>query len=284
MGGGFFLTIYKKSTGKVETLNAREVAPQASTTNMFVGEPQVTGIRLLYTKDILFFPLIVHIITNCYRSVAVPGELKGIWELHQRYGTLPWRTLIQPTIDLCRNGHSVSQYFADILKYFENVIKNQTGLAEVFINPETNLVWKKGDFIKRSILADTLEIIADEGVDTLYNNGTVAKLLVNEINEMGGILTVEDLMNYTVRWEDSISTTFMDHTVHTVPLPASGSVLILILNILNGFLPSTKNVTFYQRFVESFKFAYAKRTELADYRYAPEAFEVSLSCAIEHRP
>lgn len=52
LGGGFFLTVYTKSTGKVETLNAREAAPQAATPNMFEGEAKVTGIRLLHD---LFF-------------------------------------------------------------------------------------------------------------------------------------------------------------------------------------------------------------------------------------
>lgn len=160
------------------------------------------------------------------------------------------------------------------MKQRENIIKSQPSLAEVFINPETNAVWIEGDKIRRPKLGDTLELIAEEGVDTLYNNGTVARMLVSEIQELGGIITMEDLMDYTVRWEDSISTTFMDNTIHTVPLPASGSVLILILNVLNGFLPNIRNLTFYQRFVECFKFAYAKRTDLADYHYAPEAYDV----------
>lgn len=208
------------------------------------------------------------------RSVAVPGELKGIWELHQRYGTLPWKTLVQPSIDLCRNGHKVSRYFSDVLKVRESTIKSQPSLAEVFINPVTNAVWIEGDIIRRPKLGDTLELIAEEGVDTLYNNGTVARMLVGEIQELGGIITMEDLMDFRVRWEDSISTTFLDNSIHTVPLPASGSVLILILNVLHGFLPNVRNLTFYQRFVECFKFAYAKRTELADHHYAPDAYEV----------
>lgn len=204
----------------------------------------------------------------------MPGELKGLWEFHQRYGTLPWRTLIQPTIDLCRKGHYVSKFFSDVLQLLESDIRKDPGLSEVFLNPETNAVWKAGDYVKRLKLAETLEIIAEEGADTLYNNGTIAKLLVNEMQEMGGIITMEDLNNYFVRWEEPISTTFMNNTIHTVPLPASGSVLILLMNILNGFLPSTKDITFYQRFVESLKYAYAKRTELADYRHSPEAYKV----------
>lgn len=145
--------------------------------------------------------------------------MKGIWELHQRYGSLPWRTLIQPSIDLCRNGHFVSRYFGLVLKTSESTIKSEKSLAEVFINPETNSVWVEGDIIKRPKLADTLELIAEEGADTLYNNGTLAHMLVDEIQELGGILTVKDFTDYTVRWEDSISTTFLNHTIHTVPLP-----------------------------------------------------------------
>ncbi|KAJ6638687.1 Scoloptoxin SSD14 [Pseudolycoriella hygida] len=252
LGGGFFLTIYTKSTGKVETLNAREVAPKAATEDMFVGETTVTGIR----------------------SVAVPGELKGMYELWKRYGKLPWKTLVQPAIDLCRNGHVVSRYFGDVLKAREATIKREISLAEVFINPETDAVWVEGDIIQRPKLAETLELIAEEGEDTLYNNGKLSQILVNEIQDLGGIITMEDFMDYNVRWDDSISTQFMNHTIHTVPLPATGSVLILILNVLNGFLPFVRNLTFYQRFVECFKFAYAKRTELADHYYAPEAYEV----------
>lgn len=194
--------------------------------------------------------------------------------MHQRYGSLPWRSLIQPTIDLCRNGHVVTEYFGTVLKIGESTIKSQPSLAEVFINPESNEVWVAGDVIQRPKLAETLELIAEEGEDTLYNNGTLAQLLVNEIQELGGIITMEDFLNYQVRWEDTISTTFSDSTIHTVPLPGSGSVLIMILNVLNGFLPLVKNLTFYQRMVECFKFAYAKRTELADHYFSPEAYEV----------
>lgn len=194
--------------------------------------------------------------------------------MHQRYGTLPWKTLIQPAIDLCRNGHLVSRYFAYVLQLRESIIRDHPSLAEVFINPATNSVWIEGDVIKRPKLGDTLELIANEGVDTLYNNGTVAQLLINEIQELGGIITMEDFMDYNVRWEPSISTNYLNHTIHTVPLPASGSVLILMLNVLDNFLPFVKNITFYQRLVECFKFVFAKRTDLADHHYSPEAYEV----------
>lgn len=78
----------------------------------------------------------------------------------------------------------------------QSSIESQESLAEVFIDPKTNSVWLEGDIIRRPKLAETLELIADEGADTLYNNGTLSQMLVNEIQELGGILTVEDFIDY----------------------------------------------------------------------------------------
>lgn len=96
LGGGFVMTIYTKETRKVDTLIARERAPAAATETMFNGMPeeasQVGGL-----------------------SIAVPGELAGLWELHQKYGVLDWADLIEPTIKLCEEGHVMSSYLYNIL-------------------------------------------------------------------------------------------------------------------------------------------------------------------------
>lgn len=96
LGGGFVMTMYTKETRKVETLIARERAPAAATEVMFNGMPeeasQVDGL-----------------------SIAVPGELAGLWELHQKHGVLDWAELIEPTIKLCEEGHLMSSYLYNIL-------------------------------------------------------------------------------------------------------------------------------------------------------------------------
>ncbi|KAJ6638689.1 Scoloptoxin SSD14, partial [Pseudolycoriella hygida] len=242
LGGGFILTIYTKSSGKVESLTARETAPSAATVDMYVNKT-VTG------------PL----------AIAVPGELKGYWELHKKYGRLSWASLIDPTIELCRRGHVVTSYLARILGPREELIKSTPSLAEVFINPATGHVWQENDVIKRIALAETLETIANEGVDTLYNNGTIAKKLIAEIQELGGILTIEDLMDYKVRWQDpEASRIVQNYTMYTNPLPATGLLLTFMLNVLGSFAPTNSLVTSYHRIAEVFKFAYAERTELGD--------------------
>lgn len=247
LGGGLVGTIYEKATGKVETIVARERAPLASMPLMF--ENVTSGI-------------------NGILSIAVPGALKGYAEMHSKYGRVPWKVLIQPTINLCRSGHKVTKYFAFLLRVREQKIFASPSLREIFVNPKIGRVWKFGDTIKREKLAETLEIIAEEGVDSMYSvNGTIAKRLIQEFKELGGIITMDDLTGYKTVWQKPISTTLRGNfTLNTVPLPASGMILSFILNILNGFEPEMSALYLHQM-AESFKYAYAKRSHLGDEIY-----------------
>lgn len=253
LGGGFLLTIYTKATGKAESLISREVAPKAADRDMYVNDTSVQGVR----------------------AIAVPGELKGYWALHERYGRLPWAELVQPSIDLCRKGHVVTGYLSRILSTRSQLIKDTPSLAEIFVNPVSGEVWQEGDLIKRPKLADTLEIIAREGVDTMYNNGTVAQLLLNDLRELGSIITADDFLEYEPRWQEpEVSQIINNQTLYTPPLPGSGILVAFMMNILNGFLPD-KSSTSFHRIAETFKFAYAKRSDLGDAAFLPGIETVS---------
>lgn len=128
-------------------------------------------------------------------SIAVPGELRGYWYAHQRYGKLPWKDVVQPTIDLCKKGHLVTEFLARMFLSRDSRIRSDKGLTEVFINPETNATYTEGQYLKRLKLADTLEIIAVEGADAIYN-GSLTEELVQDIQSAGGIITKSDLNNY----------------------------------------------------------------------------------------
>ncbi|CRL08032.1 CLUMA_CG020993, isoform A [Clunio marinus] len=244
LGGGFLLTIYIKETGTVETLNAREVAPKLATPDMFVNDSSAS--------------------VRGGKAVAVPGELKGLWELHQKYGKLPWAELVQPSIKLARDGHVVSPYLQNIFSRNENSIRNEPTLKEIYINPLTNRSYALNEYIKRPKLAETLEIIAREGADAIYGRGSLAIGLINDIRERGGIITDEDLLDYQVRWRYPVSTTLNDNsTFHTFPLPSNGAITPFILNLLKDYDLKHDSLS-YHRIVEAFKFAYAKRSLLGD--------------------
>ncbi|XP_055301023.1 scoloptoxin SSD14-like isoform X2 [Sitodiplosis mosellana] len=252
LGGGFVMTIYIKEANKVETLIARDVAPLAATEEMFVNTTVTGG-----------------------KAVAVPGELMGYYELHQKYGKLNWSDLFDPTIELCRKGHMVSPYLANILKKNKKKVEDSPTLAEVYIDPTTNDVYKEGDYITRNKLADTLEIIKNEGVGAIYNNGSIGRAIIEDIQDAGGIMTIEDLMQYKVRWETPISVKVMGNkTLHTLPLPGSGAMVAFIMNVLNDYLPRQESVVSMQRIAEVFKFAYAERTKLGDGRFYENALKV----------
>lgn len=244
LGGGFLATMYIREHKKFETLNSREVAPKLANSTMYVNDPlgsQTGG-----------------------KAVAVPGELRGLWDLHQKYGKLPWKDLFEPSIELCREGHVVSVYLDNIFSRNEQSLFEEPSLREIYVNPMTNRTYRLGEKIKRLQLAKTLEIIADEGVDSIYGGGSLAKLLIKDIREKNGILTEEDLLDYRARWRPPVSSMMKDnYQMSTIQMPSSGALIIFIMNLLSDY-ELKHDALSYHRIAEAFKFAYGIRTHLGD--------------------
>ncbi|XP_050350816.1 glutathione hydrolase 1 proenzyme-like [Nymphalis io] len=247
LGGGFLATVYDASSGRVRVLNARERAPAATREDMYTNASSTVG----------------------GLAIAVPGELRGYGALHREYGRLPWGDLIRPTAELCRQGHRVSQYMGRVLKSYSSRIHAEPSMSELYVNPETKEVWNEGDLIREPTLARTLDVIAEEGPEAIHN-GSLTEALVRDIRNFGGIITEDDLRNYQVEWQEPIAVPLSeDHTLYSVPLPGSGSVLAFILNMLRDWVGSGTDVAYgtnlyWHRVVETFKYAYAKRTGLGD--------------------
>ncbi|KAJ8923081.1 hypothetical protein NQ315_001633 [Exocentrus adspersus] len=258
LGGGFLLTIYNKTTGEVWSLNARETAPGASTANMFNGNSTLSQ--------------------RGGTAVGVPGELLGYWYLYQKFGgNLPWKDLVEPTINLCKTGVYVTSFLAGIYKSRKELLYADPVLRDIYINPLTNDTYLEGEYVKRPRLAKTLEVIAEEG-GTALHNGSLTEAFVQDIKTHGGIITVEDMNNYRPEWQTSVQATLLgNHTLYTSPLPGTGMVLAFILNILSDFIDTTKpftNITTQQRIVESFKFGYGMRTLLGDANFLNNSDEL----------
>ena len=177
IGGGFLMTVYHRKSGKATSIIARETAPAAATIDMFHGNAKLSSEGAL--------------------AVAIPGEVRGWAKAKELFGNpdVSWESLIRPTIKLCREGIPVT--FSKAIALSSNVekIRKDPGLRRIYINPVTNTVWKEGDNYTRPDFANTLERIATLGPQEFYE-GKTAQGIVQDLQERGGIITMEDMKNY----------------------------------------------------------------------------------------
>ncbi|CAH1772931.1 unnamed protein product [Owenia fusiformis] len=252
IGGGFFMTVYQKDTGKTVSIDSREVAPLAATEDMYLSNPTESR--------------------TGGKAIAVPGELKGYKKAHDLYGKMAWKDLFEPVIKMAEDGIVISATLGSVLKRSEEAVKADPGLRALYVNNGTGELYKEGDTIKMPKLARTLRTVANEGIESMYSKaGTLAADVVADINEAGGIITLDDLDQYTVTTKEPLNITLGDDSVvYSTPPPGSGAVMELIVNILDGYgfnedSMNTKNSALtYHRIIEAFKFGFAKRTELGD--------------------
>ncbi|KAH7443468.1 hypothetical protein KP509_02G036300 [Ceratopteris richardii] len=198
-------------------------------------------------------------------SVAVPGELAGLYFMWQRYGSLPWRWLVKPAIILADKGFIVRRYLANAISMNSEKILADEGLRQIFA-PRGSLL-KAGDVCFRKALAKTLKSIAVNGPDTFYQ-GPVGEKFVTDVRRAGGILTMEDLRNYKVKIREPIVTKVQGLTIYAMPPPsAGGACLAMVLNILSSYpnpLEAVKGPRGLHRTVEAIKHAFALRMRLGD--------------------
>ena len=120
--------------------------------------------------------------------MGVPGEVAGYWAARRKYGSqeISWQRILQPTIDLCREGIPVTASLAEVLLE-KGPDFSDPGMRSVFVNPRTGDVWQEGDLYTNPALANTLQALAEEGDlgDQSFYNGTIGQSLVDDITQLG---------------------------------------------------------------------------------------------------
>ncbi|KAJ8435970.1 LOW QUALITY PROTEIN: hypothetical protein Cgig2_004227 [Carnegiea gigantea] len=194
-------------------------------------------------------------------SMAVPGELAGLYEAWRKYGRLPWKTLFQPSIEFAKKGFEVLPYLAKEIVTYDTKILGDPGLKQVFAPKGRQL--QTGDKCYNVKLAESLEAVVEEGPRAFYNGTVVGKGCANA----GGILTMEDLRNYKAKVTDALAVEVMGYKLLGMPPPSSGTLGIsLILNVLSnyGSASALQGSLGLHRLSEGMKHMFAIRMNLGD--------------------
>ena len=191
-------------------------------------------------------------------AVGVPGTIAGLFEVHKKFGSLPFDKLIEPAIKLASSGVVVTP------KQAKHLNQNQQNFRQA--NKRTIVLdkyWKAGDTIKYPNLAETLKRIKANGRDEFYK-GKTATILIDQVQKLGGIMTKDDLAKYEVKWRDPITFVYKKHKIISMPPPSSGG--ICMAQILKSIAPyNIKQYThnskeYIQLIVEAERRAYADRS------------------------
>ncbi len=209
LGGGGFMVL-RKNDGTYHTLDYREKAPGKATENMYLDS---------------LGEVITDLSLRGGLASGVPGSVAGWIESHEKQGSLPWKELVQPSIDLARNGFELTEKEASGLNWIqEDLIKYNSVQPEFMLNEE----WKKGDIFKLEELAQTLERIRDNGNAGFYE-GVTADKIVAEMERSQGLISYEDLKNYKAVWREAFVDYYKEYKIISMPPPSSGGVALVQL-------------------------------------------------------
>jgi gamma-glutamyltranspeptidase/glutathione hydrolase len=218
IGGGGFL-VYHGVDGEATTFDFREKAPLASTRTMYLDDEG--NVRDNSNHDGIL-------------AVGVPGTVAGLALAHERLGSLEWEELLQPAIDLARNGVPISWNLHDSFERMDNWWQRFPSSAKIFKKADGSF-YQPGDTWKQPDLAATLERIRKNGRDGFYK-GETARLIADFMAANDGIITLQDLARYEAKERAPIRGTYRGYEIVSMPPPSSGGIVLAqMLNILEGY-------------------------------------------------
>ena len=260
IGGGGFMVIYDKQSEKAYSIDYREKAPKKSNKDMYLNADGSFNDKKLSTFG--------------YLASGVPGTVAGLWEVHERFGSLPWNELLEDAIYYAENGFSISPYMADVLYKYNEKMSFYPETKNIFQVDFPNFNDKK---LIQKDLAETLRIISLQGRDGFYK-GEIAKKISYEMELNGGLITAEDLEAYNPVWREPITSIYRGNEIITMGPPSSGGVhIIQMLKILEKHNINElehNSPKYINLLTEVMKYAYADRSK---YLGDPDFFNVPVN-------
>ena len=260
IGGDLFAIIWIENNKKLYGLNASGRSPKNLKLEYFKNNG--------FSKIPAYGPL----------PVSVPGCVDGWFEMHEKFGNLNMKQILEPAISYAENGFPVSE----LVSYYLGISAKNFGKYPNF--NETYLINgfspKKGQIFKNKDLANTLKIISEKGRSGFYE-GKIAKIMSDFIINQGGFLSYEDLKNHKSDWIEPVSTNYRGYDVWELPPNGQGIAALQMLNLLEKFDIKSMgfgSAEYIHHFVEAKKIAFADRAKYyadMDFNDIPVDFLIS---------
>ncbi len=246
IGGGGFL-VYRNQLGNNYALDYREKAPLKGHRDMYLDQngnsiPEKSQAGIL--------------------SVGVPGTVAGMVEMHQKFGKLPWFELLQPAIELAKNGVELTEKEARGLNRQKNDFVKYNPGKQYMLKESGD--WQKGELFIQTDLSKTLLKIQKNGWKGFYK-GKVARQIARENRNSNGIISKKDLKQYQAVWRNPIETKYKNYKIIGMPPPSSGGVALAQLLEMTENYPLAKwgamSDSTIQLIVEAERRVYADRAK-----------------------
>nr|HPI38031.1 gamma-glutamyltransferase [Ignavibacteriaceae bacterium] len=246
LGGGGYMVIHLKD-GTQTTIDYRETAPKAALKDMFIDSSGKFQPKLSQEGA---------------TSAGVPGSVAGLLHALEKYGSMKLADVIQPAINLAKDGFPLTYYTAKMFEGNLKEFKKYESSMKVF--SKNGKPFEEGDIFKQSDLARSLELIKQKGLDGFYK-GKTADLIVEQMKKMNGYISHEDLENYTVIEREPVKGSYKDFEIISMPPSSSGGIaLIQMLNILENYefnKDEWGSSDYYHKLVETMRYTYADRSK-----------------------
>ncbi len=213
-GGGF--AVYRLNNGEIGSLDFREKAPLKSYRDMYILNSEEESVVDDKRSKI------------GHLASGVPGSVDGMVKIYEKFGSIDWNLLLEPSIELAKNGfsltHKQSNSLNRVMVLFDSINDSKVSFVK-------ESEWKENDILIQKDLSKTLERIRDKKREGFYS-GLTADYIVNEMNEGNGIISYEDLNNYSSIWRKPIVGKYKNHSIISMGPPSSGG--IALLQLLHG--------------------------------------------------
>jgi gamma-glutamyltranspeptidase/glutathione hydrolase len=250
IGGDLFAIVWDGKERRLHGLNASGRSPVGLSRDEF----EKRGLKKIPSLGVL--------------PISVPGCVDGWFELHGKFGKLPFSRLMEPAVRYAREGFAVTEVIAAGWKSGETIFRDQPGFADVFL--VDGKAPRKGDLFRNPALANTLERIAERGRDEFYR-GEMATVIAGFVQQHGGFLSAADLAAHRSEWIQPVSVNYRGYDIWELPPNGQGIAALQMLNLLEPW--DLRGAGFGSRqhahlFVEAKKLAFEDRARL----YADPAF------------